>query len=75
MLEHTAGYEPIRIGGIRRFRRRLVGQGENPRLAVREAIKSNALAGLYIGVEAFAVPPARFLSIDDGPTQPANLVV
>src|SRR5262245_42075985 len=75
MLEHSAGHKPIGVSRVRRFRRRFVGQGKNSRLAVGETVKLDALARLYVRVEAFPVTPACFLAVDDRPSQPTDFVI
>ena len=52
------------------FGRRFVGHRNDPRLAVLVAVEVDALAGLDVGIEAFAIAPLRFLAVDDGPSQP-----
>ena len=75
VLQHAAGREPERIFVVGRFCRRFIGQGEDARLAVGEAVELDACALLHIGIETFAETPARFLAVDDGPAQPAHLMI
>src|SRR5215467_13740013 len=75
MLEHAARDEPIWIVSIRGFRWWLVGQSKDPRLAVREAIEVQPLAGHHVWIVAFAKAPARLLAVDDRPAQPARLMI
>src|SRR5262245_29159898 len=75
MFEHPAGYEPKRIGRVRRFSWWFVGQSENARLAVGEAVKFDALPRFDIRIEALPVPPAGLFAIDHRPAQPTSLVI
>ena len=45
------------------------------RPAVLVAVEVDALARLDVGIEAFAIAPLRFLAVDDGPAQAADLVI
>ena len=39
------------------------------------AVEVDALARLDVGIEAFAIAPLRFLAVDDGPSQPPDVVI
>src|SRR5262249_25299682 len=75
MLEHAAGHEPaieFLVGG---FRRRFVGYGDDPRLAVRLSIEVDAFACLHEGIITLAIAPARLLALNDRPAQAPVLVI
>jgi hypothetical protein len=75
VLEHPARRQPEGIFLIGDFRRRLVRQGEDHRLAVRVSIELEARSGFDVGVGALTVAPQGLLALDHGPAQAAYLVV
>ena len=49
--------------------------GDDFRASVRLAVEIDSLAGLDVGIVAFAIAPARLLAVDHRPAQSAHVVI
>src|SRR5690242_15110837 len=75
MLEHAAGHEPdveFLVGG---FRRRLIGYGDDPGLAVGLSVEIDALARFDEGIVTLPIAPARLLAVNNRPAQTSVLMI